>query len=258
MVLVGFVKRLVLCGGVVLWGIVIMGMCGCNGYEKRHLPLPTVKPVSGLFGPGHKIVPIAGKVDETVEDIGFLARLDGIKIIVDPGHGGRDPGTLGGVWSRLPEKDIVLMIGNELAELLDRCGATVISTRTTDRFIELDRRAELADRKKVDLLVSVHADAIADSGISGATVYVARKARHESIKVAKSICRAFRQAGIICRGMRRADFRVLAKHTRPAVLVECGYMTNYNDSAALHTKAYRSKVAMVIAKGIASGLIQKW
>lgn len=178
--------------------------------------------------------------------------LVGARIVVDAGHGGTDPGTKG--LSSAPEKTITLSIAKELAAELEDRGARVTMTRTRDVFIELDRRAATADKTNADLLVSVHADSHADRSIAGATIYVARDATARSKRVADAVLRSFKAAGIATRGVRNADFRVLAGHRRPSILVECGYLTNPTDAKNLGSEAYRDKIATVIASGIADGI----
>jgi N-acetylmuramoyl-L-alanine amidase len=181
-----------------------------------------------------------------------LASLRGTKVVIDAGHGGKDPGTKG--VSRLPEKSIVLSIANEIARLLQDRGATVICTRTTDRFLELDERAAIAQRNKVNLFVAIHADSAARPAASGSTVYINKSTTGASLSAAKFIQRALASAGIECRGIHRANYRVLVAHSRPAVLVECGYLTNGGDAGHLNTQQYRSKVAAAVARGVADYL----
>ncbi len=176
--------------------------------------------------------------------------LRGVRIVVDAGHGGKDPGTRG--VSAVSEKHIVLAIANELSRILGAQGAAVTSTRTTDRFLELDDRAAIAERNRVDLFVSIHADAAQRAAASGATVYISRSASSASLRAAMRIDAALKRAGIESRGIQRADFRVLVGHSRPAVLVECGYLTNAGDARRLNTPSYRSRVAAAIAAGISS------
>ncbi|MBN1343942.1 MAG: N-acetylmuramoyl-L-alanine amidase [Phycisphaerae bacterium] len=177
------------------------------------------------------------------------ASIRGATIIVDPGHGGRDPGARG--LSALPEKTVNLKIATRVAALLSSRGASVTMTRTSDRFVELDDRAALAESKRVALFVSVHADANNSRSISGATIYVGRGASSASLSAAQHIQSAFRAAGIACRGIRDAGFRVLIGHSRPAVLVECGYLTNRQEAQLLNTVSYQVKIANAIADGIA-------
>lgn len=139
-----------------------------------------------------------------------------------------------------------------LVQLLRQRGARVITTRTSDRFISLDGRAATAERTHADLFVSIHADASRDPDVSGATLYIARSASSKSVRAARKIMEALGAAGIACRGMRPCGFRVLAGHSRPAVLVECGYLTNRYEARRLNNAAYQAKVASAIATGIAN------
>lgn len=181
-----------------------------------------------------------------------LPSLRGMRVVIDAGHGGKDPGTRG--VSRMPEKSIVLLIANEVGRLLTHRGASVISTRTDDRFLELDDRAAFAGRHRCHLFVSVHADSAPRSSASGSTLYIARGASSDSFAAARSIQHALKDAGIECRGIQRANFRVLAAHPYPAVLVECGFLTNAGDANRLNSQQYRSKVAAAVARGIADHL----
>lgn len=181
-----------------------------------------------------------------------LPSLRGKKVVIDAGHGGKDPGARG--VSRLQEKTIVLLIATHVGRLLQHREASVTWTRTTDRFLELDERAAIASRTRTDLFVSIHADSAPRKSASGATVYTCRGASSQSTTAAWYIRRALTQAGIECRAGKPSNFRVLVAHPRPAVLVECGFLTNAGDAAKLNTQAYRSRVAAAIARGIADYL----
>lgn len=169
-------------------------------------------------------------------------------LIVDPGHGGRDPGALG--VGPMAEKRVNLAIAGELTRQLKARGARVFATRSTDHFVSLDARAALADRIRCDLFVSIHSDAAPRGNVTGATVYIARNARGASVRAAQRIVAALERAGIQCRGIRRAGFRVLVGHSRPAVLIECGYLTNGAEARRLSTSTYQRKLATAIAEGI--------
>ena len=130
----------------------------------------------------------------------------------------------------------------------------VISTRTTDRFLELDERAAIAQRNQVNVFVAIHADSAPRTAASGSTVFIGRTASKASFAAARQIQSALTSAGIACRGIQRANYRVLVAHSRPAVLVECGFLTNSSDASQLNTQAYRSKIAAAIARGIADYL----
>lgn len=178
----------------------------------------------------------------------------GKTILIDPGHGGKDPGTLGmkfGGSYGTPEKNINIDIAKKVAAKLSAMGANVRLTRTNDTFIELDSRAAMVAKYRADIFVSIHADYIGDSSISGPSCYVARQSSAQSSKTAKSIIREFEKNGIKTRGLRKANYRVLVKHPKPATLVEVGYLSNYREAKALNSSSYRSKVATIIANGIA-------
>lgn len=173
-------------------------------------------------------------------------------IVVDAGHGGKDPGTQG--VSPVPEKRIVLDIAQRLAQALRARGAKVILTRDSDVFIERDDRAAMADRTRCDVFVSIHADSAPRASASGATIYIARNAGVESMRLAQRVDAALRRAGIECNGVRRAGYDVLVKHARPALLIEAGYLTNSGDSSRLNTTAFREKFAEAVADGLGDGL----
>lgn len=178
--------------------------------------------------------------------------LKGKTILVDAGHGGSDPGAGEHTLSSIPEKIINLAISKELEKRLKAMGAKVIMSRTTDVFVDLDYRAALADRHKVHLLVSIHANSISNRHINGTLIFVARNSSYRSNKVAQSIQRSFTNSNIKCRGIENQDFRVLARHSRPSVLVETGFMTNAYDVKNLNNAWYRKKLATAIANGIAN------
>jgi N-acetylmuramoyl-L-alanine amidase len=154
----------------------------------------------------------------------------------------------------LPEKAVNLSIAMRLARLLAASGIDVVTTRSSDHFIPLDGRAEIAERNDADLFVSIHADTNPSSEISGATIYIARDASALSRRAAGSIVNALGRGGVECRGIRRAGFRVLVGHSRPAVLVECGYLSNAFEARRLSQPGHQAKVAAALAEGITNFL----
>jgi N-acetylmuramoyl-L-alanine amidase len=190
------------------------------------------------------------RAEKTYSNWNASAPLKGKVIVVDPGHGGHDPGAGEVGYSNIDEKVINLDIAQKLGSKLAQKGARVIMTRNTDIFIELDDRASLADRANADLLVSIHADSFPNSSRYGTSLYIADNATWKSRKTARSIQKSFSKSQITCLGIRSANYRVLVKHSKPSVLVECGYLTNYNDAKRLSNPWYRTKVASAIAEGI--------
>ena len=98
-------------------------------------------------------------------------------IVIDAGHGGKDPGALARRKGDLPEKTINLLIANKLAEELEKYGARVILTRREDRFIELLDRAEISNVQEADLFISIHADTAPSESANGLAIYLENNAR---------------------------------------------------------------------------------
>ena len=194
---------------------------------------------------------VGGESESLIGSLQFDVTLGRVAVNrVDPGHGGKDPGTQG--VSAIPEKEFNLLLTAELNRALIRREARVVPTRTTDTFVTLEHRALIARRSRADLFVSIHADWIRKRHSTGATLYIARSPSSKSIRAADCIAAAFRAAGIKCNGIRRRDFRVLVEHPQPAVLIECGYMSNWADARRLNSPAYRTRLVEAITDGIAT------
>jgi N-acetylmuramoyl-L-alanine amidase len=222
---------------------------GCAPHEKR--PTITTEPPI-VVPPSQPVIP-APKPPAPVVKIPTFGTLKGKTIVVDAGHGGKDPGSQGTSFSTSDEKRINLSIATELARLLKARGAKVIMTRTSDRFIELDDRATIAERYRADLFISIHSNSHPDSSRRGAVIYTARQPSRQSVIAAMKLDQAIRNAGIAS-DTDRADYKVLTLHSRPAVLVECGYLSNYSDCKRLNTSAYRTQIATAIAAGVSGYL----
>lgn len=170
-------------------------------------------------------------------------------IIIDPGHGGRDPGA---VANGIQEKDIVLQISLRLGRILQGMGYGVQYTRTTDVEIDLGPRVQLAERLRGDVFVSVHANSLASPNpqISGVETYYM-----PGSSVGFSLASLIHQqiislTGARDRGVRSARFYVLRHTTMPSVLVETGFVTSPTDAANLSNPAYQERMAQAIARGI--------
>ena len=173
---------------------------------------------------------------------------DEYRVVIDPGHGGKDPGAISilGFY----EKTVNLDIGLEVARLLKLEGFQVKVTRATDRYIELEDRARGANHYKADLFVSIHADSYGDRTVGGFTLYVAKGASAASREAARCLEEAMRSSGIKSRGVRKADYKVLVKTSCPAVLVEVGFLSNPEEARKLKDPAFRKTLARILAAGI--------
>jgi N-acetylmuramoyl-L-alanine amidase len=168
-------------------------------------------------------------------------------IVVDPGHGGSDPGAGAG---DVQEKDLNLDIALRLKKLLEDGGAKVLMTRDKDIFVNLYTRAGIANEVDADLFVSIHNNASEKPDTSGTeTLYYPTP---EKKALAMAIQKAVVQSlGLPDRGIVERPGLVVTRETRmPSALVEVAFMTNKNDLKLLMTEEFRQKAAEGIAGGI--------
>lgn len=211
------------------------------------------------------------------------------RIVIDAGHGGKDPGAHGS--GGLREKDVVLRIALALRERLKRSGLSVSMTREGDEFVSLDERTQFANRWHGDLFVSIHANASPRSRANGVETYLldtrydrntARVAAREngttvaalselqrilaSLRLSYSeryaaplaanvhaqLLRSLRGEYGETRdlGVKRGPFVVLFQANMPAILVEVGFLTNRSEARRLRSRNFPKTVAAGIAKGI--------
>ncbi|HYA24399.1 MAG TPA: N-acetylmuramoyl-L-alanine amidase [Terriglobales bacterium] len=213
------------------------------------------------------------------------------KIVIDPGHGGHDTGTIGP--GGLEEKDLVLDVSKRLGKLLEsRLGAQVIYTRSDDTFIPLENRTAIANQEGADLFVSVHANSSRDPDARGVETYylnfttssealevaarenaVSDQSIHELQDLVKKIALkekieesrefavdvdrslhsglAAKSPGVRDRGVKKAPFIVLIGANMPSILAEISFLSNPGDERRLKTGDYRQKIAESLYRGIA-------
>ncbi len=168
-------------------------------------------------------------------------------VVVDPGHGGPDPGAVG--IGGLQEKELVLDIGRRVQTRLEQSGVQVVMTRNADIDLDLQPRVDIAQRANATVFVSIHANSInlSRQDISGLETYYYQS----GLELARSIHRSVLQGtGIEDRGVRSARFYVLRRTSMPSVLVEVGFVTGREDAAKLRTSTYRQQMADSIARGV--------
>ncbi len=213
------------------------------------------------------------------------------KIVIDPGHGGHDTGTIGP--GGLEEKDLVLDVGRRLGKLLEtRLGAEVVYTRKDDTFIPLETRTAVANQARADLFVSIHANSSRDPGARGVETYylnftsspealevaarenaVSEKSIYELQDLVKKIALkekieesrefagdvqqslhsglAVKSPAIRDRGVKKAPFIVLIGANMPSILAEVSFVSNPTDEHRLATGEYRQRIAESLYRGIA-------
>jgi N-acetylmuramoyl-L-alanine amidase len=212
------------------------------------------------------------------------------KIVIDPGHGGHDTGTIGP--NGLLEKDLVLDVSRRLGKLLEsRLGAEVVFTRRDDTFIPLETRTAIANQEQADLFVSVHANSSHDPDARGVETYylnftsspealevaarenaASDKSIHELQDLVKKIALkekieesrefasdvqqslhtglAARNPGERDRGVKKAPFVVLIGANMPSILAEISFLSNPGDEKRLKLQAYRQRIAESLYHGI--------
>lgn len=179
-----------------------------------------------------------------------------VVVVIDPGHGGRDPGAIG--IGGLRETSVVLPISLQVAQLLQQQGVGVVMTRSTDQTLSLEGRVQIAERANATLFVSIHANAISMSrpDVNGIETYYYS---NQGLVLAQSIHNSMLHAvGGPDRGVRRARFYVIRRTSMPAVLVETGFVTGARDAPLLRDSAYRQRMAEAIARGILQYIQQRY
>ena len=222
-----------------------------------------------------------------------LIRTLGLKIgriVIDPGHGGHDNGTVGP--SGLMEKDLVLDIALKLKTLIeDRLDGEVVLTRTDDTFVPLERRTEIANENQADLFISIHANSSRDKTVRGIETFfldftsspdneeiasrenatsqktifelqdlVRKIALKEKIGESREFAQVVQKAILKQvqktaprngdRGVKQAPFIVLIGAHMPSILTELSFLSNPSDEKLLKTPVYRQRIAQALYSGI--------
>jgi N-acetylmuramoyl-L-alanine amidase len=175
--------------------------------------------------------------------------LKGKRIVIDPGHGGHDPGALGKNHGT-HESELTLMSARLLATELSKAGAVVILTRSDSNYLSLNKRVEISHYHFADAFISLHYNSALDTRASGLlTFYYGQK----DIKLADSVHTGLLQAGTGLSGgnVRFGNFHVLRENKQPAVLVELGFLSNSFDEMTVRTDSFQSKAASGITNGLA-------
>ena len=181
--------------------------------------------------------------------------LDRKVIVLDAGHGGWDPGMVSG---KVEEKHINLSISQKLQAFLEQGGATVIITRLDDSDLaknksgDMNVRRLIANTSHADIFVSIHQNSYATSNVKGAQVFYFNESDN-SQKLATFVqgrIREFVDSGNKFKAKANSNYYVLKQTEMPAVLVECGFLTNYSERQKLTSDEYQEKMAWGIYLGI--------
>lgn len=198
-----------------------------------------------------KITPLPSGGSGSVVDSGVLR---GKVIVVDPGHGGSNPGA---VANNDREADNNLAVGLKLRDKLAAAGAKVILTRSTDRTVaqegstlgqELEARVKLAESNHADMFISIHSNENPDPSIAGAmTFYHSAKSPQLALDVQSELIKA---TGAVDKGTSPATFYVLRNTSMPGILVEMGFVSNAAEAGRLQNDSYQNSIAQGVIAGV--------
>lgn len=185
--------------------------------------------------------------------------LEGMIIVIDPGHGGPDTGAIGPSYTL--EKDNNLAISAYLRDILTEAGATVLMTRENDSAVadqytqraDLEARVAFAKKNQADLFISIHNDYNSNPDISGTSVYYSTKCAKasQSAKLARALQDSIvSTVNTIDKKVRTADFYVIRHATMPAVLIEAAFISNPEEEQRLKNPIFQKNLATAIFHGI--------
>lgn len=206
------------------------GMARCSGFHR------------GIAADAAGNSPIVPTVSAEHQDPEFC-------VVIDPGHGGNDGGTVSG---KVAEKDVNLSVARKLKAILELNHIEVILTRSSDDYMSLAQRTSVANGSNGDLFISLHCNYYEDdAGIAGMECYYHRQGAKKSQAFAESILHAASLSDDIpVRDAKAAGYYVLRNTGMPAVLVEMGFLSNAAELRKLSSDDYQEKLARRIAEGI--------
>ena len=220
-------------------------------------------------------------------------------VVIDPGHGGKDSGTMGTKRFKIYEKHVALAVSLKLGDYIKNTfpNIDVVYTRDSDVFLELNERTELANNANADLFISIHCDGFTNSTPSGASVFVMGMSKlkanmdiairensaiymednyqhkyegfdpksaesyivfslmqnthlNQSLKIAEEVEKEFSiKENRKSRGVKQAPFYVISRTNMPSILIECGFLTNFEEEEYLHSEIGQEYIASSIFRG---------
>ncbi len=171
-----------------------------------------------------------------------------MKIFIDPGHGGNDPGAIGIKGTK--ESDVVLQIAVKLKGILEKMGISVAMSRNSDAAVSLSKRAEMANKFGADIYISLHCNGFVNRNACGSEIY-SYPGNSKSVALAGKILAALcDKLGTVNRGAKQENFAVLRLTDMPAVLLETAFITNEDDENMMLSSGFPESAAEAVAEGI--------
>ncbi len=225
-----------------------------SGLELNDEPLEKVKGGFSEFEEKIKSLDLNAPQSYIVNNANFKDKE--YKVFIDPGHGGSDPGAIG--LNKLTEKEVTLAVGMKVKSKLEAQGIKVQISRTTDVFVDLSPRAQMANIFGADAFVSIHNNSFGDRSVSGTETYVytgAGERINESKKLAGLVQNnLLNNLGSKNRGVKSADFAVVRQTYMPAILAELEFISNPTVEEKMRTDKFREDCANAIVAGVLSYL----
>lgn len=167
-------------------------------------------------------------------------------VVIDAGHGGYDKGAY---WGGVRESRVALATAKEVEKELKRRGFSTVMTRRSDKFVTFSQRAAIANKYPKAIFVSIHYNASTNRSVRGIeTYYLSSRGRKLASKVQRAMMEHVRSNN---RGIRRKNFKVLRDTKHPAILVECGFISNTWERNRAKSGWYQRAIAKLIAEGVA-------
>lgn len=192
------------------------------------------------------VVTSAIQGDTTTKKSRQSGTLRGLTIVIDPGHGGNDSGTIG-VRSTL-EKKLNLQVSVLLASKLRSAGADVVMTRESDKYVSLPARVSIAHQYAADAFVSIHHDAHEDHSIRGFTTYYTNSYQQGLAEALND--GLVSQLTIKNRGAQLGNYYITRENRQKAVLVELGYLSNSSEEQVLRSSQFQDQAAYGLYRGL--------
>jgi len=168
-----------------------------------------------------------------------------LRVVVDAGHGGKDKGAY---WYGVSESSLNMRVARRVESSLKSRGYPVTMTRRSDVFISLGKRSQIANRYRNAIFVSIHFNATNNTRVSGAeTYYAGKRGRYLASAIQSQL---IKRLHVKNRGVRLGRYSVLMGTKCPAVLVECGFISNTYERNRCKTKSFQSRAAQAIVSGI--------
>ncbi|KPJ67964.1 hypothetical protein AMJ44_06985 [candidate division WOR-1 bacterium DG_54_3] len=172
--------------------------------------------------------------------------LQGKVIVIDPGHGGLDPGAFS--RSGIPEKHLTLQTARKMASLLNSAGATVYLTRNQDRTVSIKDIVGFANEVKADIFISIHYNFTNKKEVSGTeTYYYNRNSRSLARIMHQTFINGIKRKD---RGLRRGMFYTIHHAHMPAILVEPLYISNPEEEKLACSANFQNEIAKDIVRGV--------